>query len=125
MKGNLLYEHLTYEIRGAVFKVYNTLGFGHKEIVYQKALSFEFEKNNIKHEREKKLDVLYDGKVVGCYKPDFVVEGKVVIEIKSLEFVPKDMEKQLIYYLKGTKYKLGLLINFGSSTLSVKRKIWG
>jgi GxxExxY protein len=123
MQG-LLFEELTYKIRGAVFQVYNTLGFGHKEIVYQKALAHEFVKQKINFEKEKKLDVIYDNEKVGFYRPDFVVDNKIIIELKSLEFMPQTFEKQLIYYLKGTGYRLGLLINFGANKLVIKRKIW-
>lgn len=124
MQGSLLYEDLTYKIRGALFKVYNTLGFGHKENVYQTAIEYEFSKRNINFSKEKKLDVLYEGKIVGHYIPDFIVEDKIIIELRSIEFLPQTIEKQLIYYLKGTNYKLGLLVNFGSSKLIIKRKIW-
>lgn len=124
MKSNLLYDDLTYKIRGALFQVYNTLGFGHKESVYQKALEHEFTIRNINLSKEKRLNVIYDGKVVGYYIPDFIVEDKLIIELKSIEFLPQTFEKQLIYYLKGTNYKLGLLVNFGASKLIVKRKIW-
>jgi len=124
MQRDLLYKDLTYRIRGAIFNVYNNLGFGHKESVYTNALSIEFEKNKIKHEREKNLIITYDSKIVGYYKPDFVVDNKIIIEIKSSEFMTINVEKQLIYYLKGTNYKLGLLVNFGGSKLIIRRKIW-
>lgn len=125
MKANLLYEELAYKIRGAVFQVYNTLGFGHKESVYAKALSIEFNKKTLPFEREKRLDIVYDGKSVGIYRPDFVIADSIILEIKSLEFMPTHVEKQLIYYLKGTNYRVGLLVNFGGVRLVIKRKIWG
>lgn len=125
MKGGLLYEELTYKVRGAIFQVYNTLGFGHKESVYSKALSIEFDKKTVPFESEKRLDIVYDGKSVGIYKPDFVIASSVILEIKSLEIMPAHLEKQLIYYLKGTNYRVGLLVNFGGTKLVIKRKIWG
>lgn len=122
---NLLYEDLTYKVRGAIFKVYNTLGFGHRESVYQKALATELATQRIPFREQPKLNIIYNNVKVGTYTPDFTVSDKIIIEIKSVEFLPKQAEKQLIYYLKGTNYKLGLLVNFGTSELVIKRKIWG
>jgi len=119
-----LYSDLTYKIRGAIFEVYNNLGPGFKEITYQKALGDEFEKKGLKFEREKNLKVFYKNKSVGDYKPDFIVDGKVIIEIKSLPFIGKIEEKQLWSYLKSSDYKLGLLVNFGSSQLQIKRIVY-
>ena len=121
---NFLYEELTYKIRRAIFNVYNTLGYGHRESVYQNALAKEFKKQEIPFEREKSLPVLYDGEKVGTYRPDFVVDGKIILELKAAPFIGKGFEKQLIYYLKGTDFKLGLLVNFGANKLQIKRRIW-
>lgn len=120
----LLYEELTYKIRRAIFNVYNGLGFGHKESVYHKALTLEFGKLGIEFKEEQSVDVMYTNQKVGIYRPDFVVEEKVLIEIKAIPFMTKDQEKQMIYYLKGTNYKLGLLVNFGSNQLDIRRRIW-
>jgi len=111
----VIYPELGYRVQGAIFKVYKTLGPFHKEGVYQRALAQEFENKGLGFEREKSISVKYEGKVVGTYRPDFVVEGKILIEIKALKSVPRPVEKQLFYYLAGTKYKLGLLVNFGQS----------
>lgn len=121
---DFLYEDLSYKIRGCAFRIYNTLGFGHKENIYQEALASEFEKTGINFKREKVLPILYDGKKVGIYKPDFLVEDKIIIEIKAVPFMPKNYETQLTYYLKGTDYKLGFLINFGNQKLDIRRRIW-
>lgn len=124
MPTDLLYDKLTYKIRAVIFKVYNTLGFGHKEIVYHKALSIEFKNRNIPFQEEVSLDVLYENQKVGIYRPDFVIDNKIIIEIKAVPFMSKEFEAQMVYYLRGTNYKLGLLVNFGSSKLEIKRKIW-
>ncbi|MDP3697173.1 MAG: GxxExxY protein, partial [Candidatus Taylorbacteria bacterium] len=84
---NLLYEDLTYKIRGCIFNVYNTLGFGHKGSVYQKSLEQEFQKEELKFESQKHLAVRYGGQKVGDYIPDFVVEDKVIVELKSSKFL--------------------------------------
>jgi GxxExxY protein len=124
MTTDMLYEELTYKVRGAIFKVYNTLGFGHKEGVYSKALAIEFEKEKIPFKTEHSIDVLYEGQKVGKYRPDFIVDDSIIIELKAIPFMGRDAEVQMVYYLKGTKYKLGLLVNFGSDKLDIKRKIW-
>jgi GxxExxY protein len=121
---DLLYGDLTYKVRGAIFNVYNELGFGHKENIYQKALIKEFETLNIIYKQEVGLDVKYKGDVVGKYRPDFTIEDKIIIELKSVEFMPKSYEEQLLHYLKTTGYLLGLLVNFGSNKLYIKRFIW-
>ncbi len=121
---DLLYEDLTYKVRGAIFNVYNELGFGHKENIYQKALIKEFETLKIPYKQEVGLDVKYKGDIVGKYRPDFVIEDKIIIELKSVEFMPKSYEEQLVHYLKTTEYSLGLLVNFGSNRLYIKRLIW-
>lgn len=122
--SKLIFADLTYKVRGAIFEVYNTLGSGHKEQVYQKALEKELEERNISYKREKNLDVDYKGKKVGNYRPDFVVEEKIIIELKAVEFVPKSYEEQLIHYLKTTGFIVGLLVNFGQSRLYIKRLVW-
>src|SRR3989344_5094926 len=120
---NFLHEDLSYKIRGACFNVHNTLGGGHKEGIYQKALALELEKCNIKFEREKSLDISYQAKKIGVYRPDFLINEQIVVELKAVDFVPKDYEVQLLHYLKSTKLPLGFLINFGPKKVEVRRRI--
>ncbi|TSC77553.1 MAG: GTP-binding protein LepA [Parcubacteria group bacterium Gr01-1014_24] len=122
--GDLLYKDITYKIRGAAFAVKKSLGLGHKEIVYQKALEIEFNKIGLNFESQKTIDVLYDNQKVGTYIPDFVIEEKIIIELKSLPEIGKPQEEQLWSYLKGSKYQLALLINFGSSDVTFKRIVY-
>lgn len=122
--NKLIYADLTYKVRGAIFNVYNNLGFGHKEQVYQKALAKELEELGIPYTRERNLKVTYKGEIVGNYKPDFIVDEKVILELKAVEFVPKTFETQLINYLKATNYNVGLLVNFGSPKLVIRRFVW-
>ena len=109
----LLYEDLTYKMRGAIFNVYNKLGPSFKENVYGNALEEEFKKNGLEYEREKSIDIIYEGKKIGVYKPDFIVEGKIILEIKAQPFIGKLEIKQVWHYLKGSSYRLALLVNFG------------
>jgi hypothetical protein len=81
---DLLYKDLTYEIRGAVFEVKKHLGLGHKESVYHNALIQEFKKRDISFETEKSIGVFYDNQRVGSYQPDFVIDEKVLVELKAL-----------------------------------------
>jgi len=100
----LLYSDLTYKIRKAVFNVYNELGFGHKEHVYQEALEEEFNLLRLPYKREVNLKVYYKDKKIGDYRPDFIIDDKIIIEIKAVEFMP--------------------IINFGRPKLQIKRLIW-
>ncbi len=121
---DLLYADLTYRVRGAIFNVYNELGFGHKEQVYQKALGKELHSINLPHKQEVDLAVKYKDEVVGKYRPDFVIDQKIIIEIKALDYMPSSFEDQLLHYLKTTGFKLGLLVNFGTPKLYIRRLIW-
>jgi len=120
----LIFADLTYKARGAIFEVYNTLGSGHKEQIYQKALEKELDLRKISYKKEENLDVKYKGEKVGNYRPDFVLEDKIIVEIKAVEFMPKSYEDQLIHYLKTTGFKVGLLVNFGQPRLYIKRLVW-
>ncbi len=119
-----LYEDITYEIRDAIFSVRKTLGLGHKELLYQKALEEEFRNRKINFEKEKVIDVKYGTKKIGIYKPDFVVENKVIVELKALPLVGKIEEKQVWTYLKGSQYRLALLVNFSNTTADIKRIVY-
>lgn len=124
MTTDLLYKNLTYRIRGCIFTVYNTLGFDHKEKVYSNALAIEFKKQSIPFKGEFPLDVIYDGQKVGVYKPDFIIGNRILLEIKSLPVLIKSNITQLVYYLKGTNFELGILVNFGADKLEIQRRVW-
>ncbi len=123
-ENELLYKELTYKIRGAVFAVKKNLGLGHKEVVYHKALEIEFAKNKLSFQSEKILDIFYEDKKVGTYVPDFVLEGKILIELKALPEIGKPQEQQVWSYLKGCSYKLAFLVNFGSKDVEIKRIVY-
>lgn len=119
-----LYKDLTYKIIGAAFSIHKSLGPVHKELVYQNALAQELRLLKIPYKQEVILPVSYKNKSVGIYKPDFVVDEKVIVEIKALSFLPTTAKSQLSYYLRGTPYKIALLLNFGTSSLEVHRRIY-
>ena len=119
-----LYKDLTYKIIGALYEVHNELGPVHKERVYSKAVAKELKSRNIGYEMEKAVPVIFKGEKVGVYRPDFIVEDRVVLEFKVVPLITKVMLDQIFYYIKGTKYKLALLVNFGTTRLSIKRRIF-
>ena len=119
-----LYKDLTYKIRGILFQVRKNLGLGHKESVYHNALEIEFRKAGISFESKKNISIQYDGKSIGLYQPDFVIENKILIELKALPEIGKPQIEQLWAYLKGCDYTLALLANYGSRDLEIKRVVY-
>jgi GxxExxY protein len=115
-------EDLTRQIIGCAYQVYNKLGFGFLESVYQRALLIELEKNKLEAEPEKSLKVYYDDQVVGDFYVDLLVESEIIVELKSVENLAKTHEVQLVNYLNGLQKEIGLLINFGPTGVDVKRK---
>ena len=116
------HKEVTHKIIGAAYKVYNQLGFGFLESIYQKAMTIELDKHSLKVESEVPLNVYYDAQVVGNFNVDLFVENAVLIELKSVRNLAKSHEVQLVNYLNGLRKEIGLLINFGVSGVEVKRK---
>ena len=119
------HAQLTYNILSSVFEVRNIYGSGQKELVYQNALAEALDKRNIKYQREVSIKIisLESSKTLGSYKLDFLIDKKVILEVKSLKFTPSKIEQQLYSYLKSTEYEVGFLVNFGSTNLFYKRVI--
>jgi len=109
------------KIIGAAFTVANVLGPGFLEKVYENALVHELRKRGLGVEQQKPLKVLYDGVVVGDYYPDVVVEDRIVVELKATSRIEGVHLAQCINYLAATEMKLGLILNFGTSRLQIKR----
>ena len=109
----LLHEDITDEIIAAFYTVYNELGFGFLERVYQNALYYEMRSLGLNCEPQKAIDVYYKGKKVGDYIADFVVENKVIVELKAVKELKEEHECQLLNYLTATSVEVGLLLNFG------------
>lgn len=117
-----LHSELTEAVIGCCYNVHNELGSGFLEKVYQNALAIELREAGIAFEQEHGLNVLYHGLVVGEYVPDFMIDRKIIVELKAVQVLSKPHEVQLVNYLKATGLKIGLLINFGNS-VEVKRRI--
>jgi len=120
----LLYKNITYEIRGACFEVYKQFGGAFKEKVVENALYEEFKLRDLKTDKQKKIDIYFKDKKVGVYVPDFIVNEKILIELKCKPKLTEEDERQFWLYLKGSEYKLGLLINFGTQKLEIQRRVY-
>jgi GxxExxY protein len=119
---DVLYKEESYKIIGACMQVHKKPGSGFLESVYAEALEFEFKKVNIPYEREKKLRVIYDNQILKKYfKADFVCYNSIILEIKATKYLIDADSQQTLNNIKATKFKLGLLVNFGTPSLTYKR----
>jgi GxxExxY protein len=118
----LEHEELTYKIIGCAHNVYNELGFGFLESVYHNAMIVELNHKNFMFETEKPLSVHYRDQIVGKFSIDLFVENSIIVELKSVEHLKPQHEAQLVNYLNGLEQDVGLLINFGSKGVEVRRK---
>lgn len=124
MSTDYIYKDLTYKIIGCLYEVHKELGAVHKEIIYHKAIAIELDNRKIPFSEEKSIDVKYKGKKIGVYRPDFIIDDKVILEIKVAPAITKAIRDQVYYYAKGTRYKLVLLANFGTSKVGIKRLLY-
>ena len=113
MSSELIYKELSYQIMGAVFEVHKTLGPGFVESIYEKALIHEFQLRGIPFERQKGVTISYKDKVIGRHRLDFVVDEKIVLELKAATQLADVFKMRVLSYLKATGLRLGILINFG------------
>lgn len=118
-----LFADKTERIIKCFFKVYNTLGFGFLEKVYQNALLIELKKEGFHCESQFPIKVYYENSLVGDYFADIIVDGCVILELKAAEALCEEHEFQLINYLKATEIEIGLLLNFGKKP-ELKRKVF-
>ena len=111
---NLIYREEVYAIVGACFEVYNEMGSGFLEDVYQEALERELEARNIPFEAKPKLPIYYKGRLLTKkYEPDFVLYSKIIMEIKAVKSLTDEHRAQVQNYLKASQFQVGLLVNFG------------
>ena len=123
---DLIYKKECFDIIGGALHVYEILGQGFVEAVYQEALQMEFCRRNIPHEREKEVNIYYGEETLDIkFKPDFICFGKIIVELKAVAELENIHRAQILNYLKATQYRLGLLINFGNQNgLEYERKIF-
>ena len=121
MEKEKISDDLTYRIIGCAMRVHAYLGCGFQEVIYQRALAVEMRKANISFVREYEMRIYYFEEEVGNRRVDFLVENKVPVELKALSELEDSSLAQALNYLEAYKIDLGLLINFGSLSLEVKR----
>jgi GxxExxY protein len=119
---NMENQELTRKIIACAYTVYNKLGFGFLESVYQRAMVIELGRMDLKAEEEKPLKVYYDEHIIGDFSADILVEDEVIVELKSVQQLAIGHELQLVNYLNAVKLDVGLLLNFGPRSVDVKRK---
>ena len=119
--SNYLHSGLSARIIKAFYNVYNTLGHGFLEKVYENALMLELAKVHLNCHQQQHIDVFYDGHKVGDYFADIIVENKIIIELKAAEAIAPEHEAQLVNYLRATDIEVGLLLNFGKSPQHKRR----
>lgn len=121
----LKYKDLTEKIIGASFEVHKFLGNGFQEVIYQRALAYEMSKAGLTYAREIEQEIYYKElpEPIGTRRADFVVEGKVLVELKAIIALEDVHLAQVLNYLKAYKLEVGLLINFGSKSLTFKRLV--
>ena len=117
-------QPVTQQLIGAAFEVHNVLGYGFLERVYQRAMQVELESRGVGVELEPKIKVLFKGVTVGDYAADLLVEGKIIVELKTDQVYQSAHEAQLLNELRGTGIKLGFLINFGKERVEYKRMVF-
>jgi GxxExxY protein len=115
------YSELTGKIIGAAMEVHKYLGNGFQEVIYQRALSIELNMQGLKYEREKEMPLSYKGYDIGKRRVDFFIEEKIMLEIKAVKQLEDVHLAQAINYLEAYGMEIGLLINFGSTSLEFKR----
>jgi GxxExxY protein len=121
--NELLYKDLTFAVIGAAMEVHGILGGGFLESVYQAALERELELRKIPFQKQVHLPVTYKDLCIGDYIADFVVENKLIVEIKSVSALNANHQAQAMHYLAATGYRLALLLNFGTPSLQQRRVI--
>lgn len=125
MSTELKHKDITEKIIGAAFEVHKFLGNGFQEVIYQRALAYELQKTNFEFVREIEQDIYYKDldKPIGTRRADFIVENKVLVELKAIIELEDVHLAQVLNYLKAYRLEVGLLINFGSKSLTFKRLV--
>ena len=118
---DLIYKDLCYKIVGILYRVHNELGGGHREKYYHRAVEIELKKEKLTFKSELFFPLSYQGKIIGKYYLDFLIDDKVIVELKSGEFFKKNDIDQVYHYLQTSKLKLGLLVNFTKHKVRYKR----
>jgi GxxExxY protein len=119
--NKIVYPELSYKIVGVLFKVHNKLGPRYQEKYYQRAIETELDSQKIKYIKQIPIDLEYDNKIIGRYFLDFLIDGKIALEIKAVSRLRREDFRQISQYLQTSGLKLGILANFRTERLSYKR----
>lgn len=122
-KKEYKFSDITHKIIGCAMKVHSKLGNGFQELIYQRALAIEFFKSDLAFEREHEMGIIYRGEQIGTRRADFLVEDKIMIELKAINKLEDVHIAQTLNYLEAYDLEIGLLINFGAKSLQFKRMI--
>ncbi|CAB1076685.1 GxxExxY protein [Alkalispirochaeta odontotermitis] len=117
------HRKLTERIIGCAYRVYNQMGFGYLESVYEKCMLIELNKAGLDADSQKPIKVYYENEIVGDFVADIIVNDSIILELKSVRRIIRAHEVQLVNYLVATKKAVGLLLNFGERKVDVKRKV--
>ena len=117
------HEELTEEIIGCAYRVYNKMGFGFLESVYEKCMLIELRKAKLNAESQKPITVYYENEIVGQFVADIIVNDVIVLELKSVRRIIKEHEIQLVNYLVATGKPVGLILNFAERKVEIERKV--
>lgn len=117
----IIYPQLSYKVMGILFKVHNKLGSSYQEKYYQRAIAKELQTQQISFEREKQIKLTYEAEKIGDYFLDFIIDEKIVLEIKAVPFIRKEWTNQVIAYLVATDLPLAIIANFRTTKLTYKR----
>ena len=122
-ENKILYKDLSYKIVGLAMQVYNKLGYGFLEKVYENALMVLFQREGIQAKQQAPIAVYFEGEVVGDYYADILVEDKIILELKSVEEIINAHRSQALNYLKATRLPLAIILNFGKNGLEHERLV--
>ncbi len=120
---DIVYKELSYEVVGLAMEVHRKLGFGFLEKVYENALMILFDKHEIPAQQQVPLRVYFEGKAVGDYLADILVDSKIILELKSVDKIVDTHRAQVLNYLRATRLKLGMILNFSKKSLEYERLV--
>ena len=123
--GEIIYKELSYKVQGILMEARRIYGPGHKEKIYCNTIEELLQKDEINYRREFSINIHspLTGKIVGTYRPDFIIDNKIILEVKAVDIVPRNLVDQIYSYLKVSDFELGIFVNFRSPKLYIKRVI--
>ena len=121
--SKIIYPKLSYQIVGILYDIHNNLGPAYQEKYYQRAIEKELEDNRLLYEKEKLVQLKYKGDPIGKYFLDFIIDGKIILETKTIDYFRRKDYRQVLAYLSATSIQLAILVNFNTPKLTYKRII--